>query len=170
MLLNLALIILLSLIIGRMFIGIGLPPLLGMIILGFLLGPNCFDLINVKLLAISEELRTAALIIILLRAGLGINRSTLNRIGLSAIKMSFIPCLLEAFFIIIISYSFINNFTIIDSGILAFIIAAVSPAVIVPQMLELKENGFGARKEVPTLVLAGASIDDVFAITFFSAF
>lgn len=146
-----------------------LPGLLGMIATGLLLGRNGTNFICQDILDISSELRTAALIVILIRAGLGINRATLNRIGVPAIKMSFIPCLFEGA-LVIIATCLLLDFTVVQAGVLAFILAAVSPAVIVPQMLELKEMGFGKNKEVPTLVLAGASIDDVFAITIFGAF
>ncbi len=169
MLLNLALIIIVAVVLATVFEKCKLPPLLGMITAGIILGDNCIHFICEDVLAISGELRTAALIVILIRAGLGINRETLNRIGNSAIKMSCIPGLVEGAFIIAAT-CLLLDFTWVQAGTLAFILAAVSPAVIVPQMLELKEMGFGKNKEVPTLVLAGASIDDVFAITIFGAF
>ncbi len=169
MLLNLAVIVITALLLSAIFEKLRLPGLLGMIATGVLLGHNGFNFISSDVMNISKELRTAALIVILIRAGLGINRATLNRIGVPALKMSFIPCLFEGAAAIAISHCLLG-FTIVQSGVLAFILAAVSPAVIVPQMLELKEMGFGKNKEVPTLVLAGASIDDVFAITLFGAF
>lgn len=169
MLLNLAVIIITALLLSTFFEKLRLPGLLGMIAAGVILGGNGYDFICPQVTHISSELRTAALIVILIRAGLGINRDTLNRIGIPALKMSFIPCIAEGATIIGISY-FLLDFTIVQGGVLAFILAAVSPAVIVPQMLELKEMGFGKNKQVPTLVLAGASIDDVFAITIFGAF
>ena len=169
MLINISVIIIVALALSYVFEKLKLPGLLGMILAGFLLGSQGFNYISTDVLHISGELRTAALIVILIRAGLGISRQTLNKIGVSAFKMSFIPCLFEAAFLIGISMLLLD-FTFIQAGMMAFILAAVSPAVIVPQMLQLKELGFGQNKEVPTLILAGSSIDDVFAITFFGAF
>jgi len=169
MLINISVIIIVALALSYVFEKLKLPGLLGMILAGFLLGSQGFDYISPDVLHISGELRTAALIVILIRAGLGISRQTLNKIGVSAFKMSFIPCLFEAAFLISISMLLLD-FTFIQAGMMAFVLAAVSPAVIVPQMLQLKELGYGQNKEVPTLILAGSSIDDVFAITFFGAF
>jgi len=169
MLLNLAIIIIVAVIFSTVFEKCKLPPLLGMIAAGIILGKSCIQFISNEVMELSGELRTAALIVILIRAGLGIDRETLNRIGSSAVKMSCIPGLMEGAFVITAA-CLLLNFTWIQAGTLAFILAAVSPAVIVPQMLELKAMGFGKNKEVPTLVLAGASVDDVFAITIFYAF
>lgn len=181
-LVNFSLIIIIALFFSWVFQKIKSPPLLGMLFTGILLGPYTKNLINEldihffdmffihdTILGLSNELRTIALIIILIRAGLGINKKVLNTIGISAVKMSFIPCIIEGTFIILISY-FVFKLPFAISGVLAFIIAAVSPAVIVPQMLDLKDKGYGKNKEIPTLILAGASIDDVFAITLFSSF
>src|SRR5699024_6992493 len=118
---------------------------------------------------ISSDLRKIALIIILLRAGLGINKDDLIKNGSTALKMSCIPGLVEGFFIFFAVMKFLN-FSFIEGGILGFVIAAVSPAVVVPSMLELIENNIGEDKGIPTLILAGASIDDVFAITIFTVF
>jgi NhaP-type Na+/H+ or K+/H+ antiporter len=169
MLLNLCIIGLLALIFNAILEKLKLPGLLGMLIIGMAMGPNALDLMNPVLMEVSMELREFALIVILLRAGLGLRKKELNRVGKSAIKMSFIPGLCEGAAIIAIAY-FVLNFNIYEAGILGFTIAAVSPAVVVPQMLELKGKGIGKDKEIPTLVLAGASLDDVFAITIFSAF
>lgn len=169
MITDFALIILLALLLNYLFMKVGLPGLLGMIITGILLGPGMFNLIDKEILLLLKEFKTAALIVILIRAGLGINRTTLNKVGGPAVRMSFIPCIFEGS-LILVSAHFLLDFSWIESGILGFVIAAVSPAVVVPQMLELKEGGFGKKKEVPTLVLAGASVDDVFAITIFSVF
>jgi NhaP-type Na+/H+ or K+/H+ antiporter len=169
MLISISLIILLALILNYAFTKIQLPGLLGMIATGIILGPSVLNLIDDSILALLQEFKTAALIVILIRAGLGISKKTLQKIGGPAIKMSFIPGVFEGFTILLIAH-FLLHFTIIESGILGFIIAAVSPAVVVPQMLELKANGFGQKKEIPTLILAGASVDDVFAITIFGVF
>ena len=169
MALSLALIILFALLFGRFFDRLKLPALLGMLLIGILLGPYGFDLISQDILNISSDLRMIALIVILIRAGLGIEKETLKKVGVPAIRLSFIPGLMEGAAVIIAAV-YLLNFEFIEAGILAFIIAAVSPAVVVPQMLSLIEQGKGAAKGVPTLVLTGASVDDVVAITIFSAF
>ncbi|MFR1710202.1 MAG: cation:proton antiporter [Clostridium sp.] len=166
---SIAIIILLAIIFNTVFEKIKLPGLLGMLILGILIGPYGFNLISRDLLSISPDLRKIALIVILLRAGLGIKKSDLKEIGRPAIKMSCIPGILEGFTIAFISTKFLG-FTFIQGGILGFIIAAVSPAVVVPQMINLMDNKLGTNKGIPTLILAGASIDDVFAITILSSF
>ncbi|MEG1254310.1 cation:proton antiporter [Clostridium sp.] len=166
---SLAIIILLSLLFSFVFEKFNLPGLLGMLILGIILGPYGFNIISNDLLNISTDLRKIALIIILLRAGLGIKKSDLKEVGKPAIKMSFIPGILEGLSIAIISTQLLG-FTFIQGGILGFIIAAVSPAVVVPQMINLMERNLGTNKGIPTLILAGASVDDVFAITILSSF
>jgi len=166
---SLAIIIILGLVFNRIFERISLPGLLGMLILGVLIGPFGLNFISEDVLNISSDLRKIALVVILLRAGLGIKKENLNKVGIPAIKMSFIPGLMEGFTILFVS-RFLFNITFIEAGILGFIIAAVSPAVVVPSMLKLIENKKGEAKAIPTLILAGASIDDVFAITLFSTF
>jgi len=167
--LSLALIILFALLFGRFFNRLKLPALLGMLLIGILLGPYGLDLISQDILNISSDLRMIALIVILIRAGLGIEKETLKKVGVPAVKLSFIPGLMEGTAVILAAVYFLN-FGFIEAGILAFIIAAVSPAVVVPQMLALIEQQKGTVKGVPTLVLTGASVDDVVAITIFSAF
>ena len=166
---SLAIIILLGLAANKLFEKIKLPGLLGMLIVGAIVGPYGLDILQPGIMNISADLRKIALIIILLRAGFGINKRDLKRVGTTALKMGFIPGLIEGFFIAFASIKLLN-FTFIQGGILGFIIAAVSPAVIVPAMLRLMENGLGSNKGIPTIILAGASIDDVFAITIFSGF
>lgn len=166
---SLAIIVLLGLLSKKLFEKINLPGLLGMIIVGVLIGPFGFNLLSKDILTVSPDLREIALIVILLRAGLGIKKEDLKKVGMPAINLSFIPGLLEGFTIAFLSMIFFD-FTFIQGGILGFIIAAVSPAVIVPSMLTLMEKGLGMAKSIPTLILAGASIDDVFAITIFSTF
>jgi NhaP-type Na+/H+ or K+/H+ antiporter len=169
MLLNLSIIIVVALLLNYSFTKLKLPGLIGMISTGIILGPSCLDFISPQILDISGELKTAALIVILIRAGLGINKTTLNKVGVPAMKMSCIPGILEGITVTVVSH-YLLGLSYIESGMLGFIIAAVSPAVVVPQMLEIKELGLGQKKEIPTLVLAGASIDDVFAITIFGVF
>lgn len=169
MAISLALIILLGIFSSYLFEKFKLPGLLGMLLLGILIGPYSLNLINDNLLNISADLRKIALIIILLRAGFGIKRTELKNIGKPALKMSCIPGILEGFAIAIAS-TVLLDFTFIQGGILGFIIAAVSPAVVVPQMINLINNKRGTDKNIPTLILAAASIDDVFAITIMTVF
>lgn len=164
-----ALIALLGLLSGALFERIKLPGLLGMIIVGGLIGPYGFSLLSEDILRTSGDLRNIALIVILLRAGLGIEKKGIKKVGKPAIKLSFIPGILEGLTIAFLSVQ-LFDFSFIQGGILGFIIAAVSPAVIVPAMLDLIDRGCGQEKNIPTLILAGASIDDVFAVTIFSAF
>ncbi len=166
---SIAIIILLAIVSNFIFEKIKLPGLLGMLILGITIGPYGFNLVHGDLLNISSDLRKIALIVILLRAGMGIKTSDLKKIGKPAVKMSCIPGILEGFFIAFISTKLLG-FTFIQGGILGFIIAAVSPAVVVPQMISLIDKKIGTNKSIPTLILAGASIDDVFAITILTSF
>ncbi len=183
MLANIAVIIIIALLFANVFKKLQLPELLGMIATGILLGPftrgfaevnlpqKIIDLffISDSLLKVSPELRMAALIVILIRAGLGINKKSLKKVGGNAIKMGSIPILFEAAFLVFAGI-IILGLNFIESGILAFVIAAVSPAIIVPGMIDLKEKGLGKKKSIPTMLLAGASIDVIFAITFFGIF
>ncbi len=169
MAMSLAIIIILGLIFNKLFEKLKLPGLLGMLILGVLLGPYVTNIISEDILRISPDLRKIALIIILLRAGLGIKKDTLNKVGVPALKMSCIPGVLEGL-TIMFAASYIFGITKIEAGMLGFIIAAVSPAVIVPLMLNFISSGKGEKKGIPTIILAGASIDDVIAITIFSTF
>jgi len=169
MLTSLAIMIILGLLANAIFTKMRLPGLLGMLILGVLIGPYVFNWLDPNILLISADSRKIALIIILLRAGLGISRDDLKKVGSTAIKLSCIPGIIEGFTIALVSVKFLN-FSFIEGGMLGFIIAAVSPAVVVPQMLEYLENGVGINKGIPTLILAGSSIDDVFAITIFTTF
>ncbi|WP_425447202.1 cation:proton antiporter [Dethiothermospora halolimnae] len=169
MALSLGIIIILGIIASSIFKKMKLPGLLGMLILGITIGPYGFNIISEDMLNISPDLRKIALIIILLRAGLGIKKDTLKKVGIPAIKMSFLPGLLEGFTILFLS-SYIFEISKIEAGMLAFIVAAVSPAVVVPQMLNFIDRRLGHKKGIPTLILAGASIDDVVAITLFTTF
>lgn len=169
MLVSIALVILVALLMNHIFAKCGLPGILGMIATGIILGPSVTDSIAPNVIELLAELKTAALIVILIRAGLGIQKKTLDKIGGPAIRMSFIPCILEGIFVTASAY-YILKLPFYEAGMLGFILAAVSPAVVVPQMLELKEGNFGKEKEIPTLILAGASADDIFAITIFGIF
>ncbi len=169
MIFSIALIIILGLIANRLFARFNLPGLLGMIIVGIVIGPYGLDWIEPAIMRNAADIRMLALVVILLRAGLGLEKDLLQQIGPTAIKMSFIPCLLEGFTVMGMAY-WLLGLPWVEAGILGFIIAAVSPAVIVPAMLNLKAEGWGMKRGVPILVLAGASVDDVFAITLFTAF
>lgn len=166
---SLAMMILLGLLTSYLFTRAKLPGLLGMLILGIVLGPHVLSWLEPDILNLSADLRKIALIIILLRAGLGISREDLRRVGPAAIRMSCIPGLVEGFTVAFVA-TWLFGLTFIEGGILGFILAAVSPAVVVPQMLDFMERGMGTDKGVPTLILAGSSIDDVFAITIFTTF
>lgn len=166
---SLAMMLVLGMTANALFVKMRLPGLLGMLLLGVLLGPYALDWLDADMLRLSGDLRLLALIVILLRAGLGIKREALNRVGMTALKLSCIPGLCEGFTIAFAAV-YLLGFSFIEGGILGFIVAAVSPAVVVPPMLYFIDNHIGAKNNVPTLILAGASVDDVFAITLFSAF
>lgn len=166
---DVAFIILFALIGNIIFKKIGLPGILGMMVAGIVLGPSVLNLIDPEIRAVLKEFKTVALIVILFRAGLGIDRATLNRIGGPAIRMGFIPAIIEGTAVAAISY-WLLELPLYAAGMLGFIIAAVSPAVVVPSMLELREKGYGKKEGIPTLVLAGASVDDIIAITIFGVF
>ena len=148
---------------------VGLPGLLGMIFTGILLGPYCLGLIDSSLLNISSELRKIALIIILMRAGLNLDLSDLKRVGRPAILMCFVPACFEMIGMIL-SAPKLLGISLLDAAIMGSVVAAVSPAVIVPKMLQLMDEGYGTKESIPQLILAGASVDDVFVIVMFTAF
>jgi NhaP-type Na+/H+ or K+/H+ antiporter len=169
MLTSLALIFLVGLLLGRVFKTIKLPSLLGMIMTGMLLGPYGFDFLVPSMLEISADLRQLALIVILTRAGLSLDMADLKKVGRPAILMCFIPATLEILGIIYFAPS-ILGLTIMEAAILGTVLAAVSPAVIVPRMLHLMEQGYGTARSIPQMILAGASVDDVYVIVLFTAF
>ncbi|MFO8070133.1 MAG: cation:proton antiporter [Alkalibacterium sp.] len=169
MLTGLGLLLLLGYIGGKMASKVKLPPLIGMLFVGVLTGPYVLNWLDSDLLLVSQDIRTFALIIILLRAGLGIKKEEIKEVGMIALKMSSIPSLIEGFTVTALAY-YLLDFSFAEAGMLGFIIAAVSPAVVVPSMLDLKAKRLGEDKQVPTLLLAGTSIDDVVAITVFTFF
>lgn len=166
---SIMLILFLGILFSKIFEKAKLPGLLGMIIVGIVIGPYGVNLLDENIIKISSEIRTLALIIILLRAGLGLNKDILKKVGATAAKMSMIPCIVEGFFITFAAHKFLN-LPFVEAGMLGFIIAAVSPAVVVPSMIKLKEKGMGMKKGIPIIILAGSSVDDVFAITLFTVF
>ena len=168
MLTSIAIILLLGLLVGWLFSRLKLPSLLGMIMIGIVLSPHCLNMIDESILAISGDLRQIALVIILTRAGLSLNLSDLKKVGRPAVLMCFVPACIEMLGTIIFG-PMLLGISILDAAIVGSVIAAVSPAVIVPRMIKLMDEGYGNRKSIPQLILAGASVDDVFVIVIFTA-
>ncbi len=169
MLLSIALILLSGLLLGSCFQKIKLPALMGMILVGIILSPHALNLIDESILDISADLRQIALVIILTRAGLSLDLSNLKKVGRPAALMCFVPACAEISGTILIA-PLLLGISHLEAAIMGSVIAAVSPAVIVPRMIRLKEEGYGTDKSIPELILAGASVDDVFVIVLFTAF
>lgn len=169
MLTSLALIFLLGLLLGSIFNKLKLPSLLGMILTGVILSPHALNLLDDSILMISPDLRQLALVIILTRAGLSLNLEDLKKVGRPAIMMCFVPACFEIIGIIILAPKLLGV-SVIEAAIIGAVVAAVSPAVIVPRMLKLIEEGYGVNHSIPQLILAGASVDDVFVIVLFTSF
>lgn len=169
MLFSIALILLLGLLLSSFFQKIKLPGLLGMIIVGIILSPYALNLIDESILNISADLRQIALVIILTRAGLALDLSDLKKVGRPAILMCFVPACIEMLGTILIA-PVLFGITHLEAAIMGSVLAAVSPAVIVPRMIRLIEEEYGTDKGIPELLLAGASVDDVFVIVMFTAF
>ncbi|NLC96823.1 MAG: sodium:proton antiporter [Erysipelotrichaceae bacterium] len=169
MLISIAYIIIIGLLMGKIFKVLKLPALMGMLIAGIIIGPFGLNLIDDTILNVSSELRKIALIIILIRAGLNLDLNDLKKIGRPAILMSFVPACFEILGMIIIG-KLLLGLSILDCALLGSVIAAVSPAVVVPKMLNIMQEGYGLDKRIPQLILAGASIDDVFVIVMFYTF
>ncbi len=169
MLFSIALILVCGMFLGWICKKLHLPSLLGMIITGIILGPYALNLIDESIISISSDLRRIALIIILMRAGLSLNISDLKKVGRPAILMCFVPACFEMLGMILIAPRLLN-ISVLDAAIMGAVVAAVSPAVIVPKMLKLIEEGYGTKQSIPQLILAGASVDDVFVIVMFTAF
>lgn len=169
MLLSVALILIVGMSLGWLCQKIKLPSLLGMLITGILLGPYVLNLIDASILGISAELRKIALIIILTRAGLSLDLSGLKKIGRPAVLMCFVPASFEIIGILIFAPK-LMGLTTLEATIMGAVLAAVSPAVVVPRMVKLMDEGYGTREGIPQLILAGASVDDVYVIVLFSTF
>lgn len=169
MLTSLGVIFVFGLLAGGVTKKVGIPALFGMIVAGILLGPHGFGLLDEKLLAVSSDLRKMALLIILTRAGLSLDLEDLLKVGRPAVLLCFLPATLE-----IIGATFLGpgllGLSTLEGALLGTVIAAVSPAVVVPKMLRLMEEGYGRDKNIPQMILAGASVDDVFVIVLFSVF
>lgn len=169
MLFSIAMILLVGMSMGWICKKIKLPSLLGMLITGIVLGPYVLDIIDSHILDISAELRKIALVIILTRAGLGLDLSGLKKIGRPAILMCFVPASFELLGMIVLAPK-VLGFSILEAAIMGTVLAAVSPAVVVPRMVKLMDEGYGTKEGIPQLILAGASVDDVYVIVLFSTF
>lgn len=146
-----------------------LPRIIGMLACGIILGPHVLDLLDPSILSISSELRQIALLIILLKAGLSLDLSDLKKVGRPAVMMSCVPAAFEilAFFLFA---PHILGITGMEAAVMGAVLGAVSPAVVVPRMVQLIDTGYGTKKSIPQLILAGSSCDDIFVIVLFSTF
>ena len=169
MLLSISLILILGMFMGWICQKIKLPSLLGMLITGIVLGPYVLNMLDDSILGISAELRKIALIIILTRAGLGLDLSGLKKIGRPAVLMCFVPASFELIGMILLAPK-LMGLTVLEAAIMGAVLAAVSPAVVVPRMVKLMDEGYGVNEGIPQLILAGASVDDVYVIVLFSTF
>ncbi len=169
MLLSIALILIVGMAAGWICKKIRLPSLLGMLAVGIVLGPYVLNVLDSSILEISAELRKIALIIILTRAGLGLDLSGLKKIGRPGVLMSFVPASFELIGVVILGTRLLG-LTLLEAAVTGAVLAAVSPAVVVPRMVKLMDEGYGTREGIPQLILAGASVDDVYVIVLFSTF
>ena len=169
MLRSLALIFLVGLLMGGVFNKLKLPSLLGMIITGMILSPYALNLLDSSIMGISADLRQVALVVILTRAGLSLNIEDLKKVGRPAVLMCFVPACFEIVGVMLIAVPLLGV-SVTEAAIMGSVLAAVSPAVVVPRMLKIMEEGYGVKKSIPQLILAGASVDDVFVIVLFTAF
>lgn len=168
MLTSIAVILLLGLLMSRIFMKLKLPGLLGMIIVGIIISPHALNLIDESILNISSELRQIALVIILTRAGLSLDINDLKKVGRPALLMCFLPACVEMAGTILFAPKLLGV-TVLEAAVIGSVIAAVSPAVVVPRMIRLMEEKYGTGQGIPQLILAGASVDDVFVIVVFTA-
>lgn len=169
MLTGFAVIFISGLALGELFKRLHLPSLMGMIIAGIIIGPCALDLLNDGILELAPDLRQIALVIILTRAGLNLNIDDLKRVGISAVLMCFVPACFEICATTIIA-PMVFDISHVEAALMGTVLGAVSPAVIVPRMIRIMDEGYGTKKSVPQLVMAGASADDIFVIVLFTAF
>ena len=169
MLLSISLILIVGMFMGWLCQKCRLPSLLGMLATGMVLGPYVLNLLDGSILGISPELRKMALIIILTRAGLGLDTSGLKKLGRPAVLMCFVPASFELMGVLLLAPK-LMGLTVLEAAILGAVLAAVSPAVVVPRMVRLMDEGYGVKQGIPQLILAGASVDDVYVIVLFSTF
>lgn len=165
---SLAIILLAALMLGNLFRKIKLPPLTGMLLVGIVLSPHVLNLISSDILNISSDLRQFALIIILTRAGLSLKLDDLKKVGRPVILLCFLPAMFEIIGYVVIA-PLVFRLSIQESALMGAVMGAVSPAIVVPRMLKLKENGYGTNKSIPQMMTVGASCDDVFVIVLFTA-
>ena len=169
MLTSLALVFLLGLLAGALCKALRLPSLVGMLLTGILLGPYALNLLDASLLSVSAQLRTLALVVILTRAGLSLDIGALKKVGRPALLMCFVPACCEIAGMALLAPPLLG-ISVLEAAILGSVIAAVSPAVVVPRMLRLMQEGCGTQKGIPQMILAGASVDDVVVIVLFTSF
>lgn len=169
MLTSLALVFLVGLATASICQRLKLPRIIGMIITGIVLGPYVLDLLDSSILGISADLRQMALVIILIKAGLSLNISDLKKVGRPAIMMSFLPAVFEIIAFVLFA-PLVLGVNRIEAAIIGAVLGAVSPAVVVPRMVGLIDERYGTDKSIPQMILAGASLDDVFVIVLFSTF
>ena len=169
MLNDIAIIFILGIFMALIFEKIGLASIIGMLIAGIIISPNQMNLVSDDIINLSSDLRQIALVTILTRAGLALSFEKLKEVGRPAILLSFLPATIEMLAIIFCAQRFFS-IDVIDSGIMAAVLAAVSPAIVVPRMIKLIDEAYGVDKNIPEMILAGASVDDVFVIVFFSSF
>lgn len=169
MLTSLALIFLVGFAMASIFQKLKLPRIVGMLLTGILLGPHMLNLLQDSILSISGELRQMALIVILIKAGLSLNLNDLKKVGRPAVMMAFVPATFELLAFVIFA-PMILGINRIDAAVMGAVLAAVSPAVVVPRMVMLMEEKYGTKKSIPQMILAGASCDDIYVIVLFSSF
>ena len=169
MLLSIALILLVGMALGWICKKCKLPSLIGMLATGIILGPYVLDLIDSSILSISPEIRKIALIIILTRAGLSLDLTEIKKIGRPAVMMCFVPASFELIGMVLLAPKLLG-LSILEAAVMGAVLAAVSPAVVVPRMVKLMDEGYGTKEGIPQLILAGASVDDVYVIVLFTTF
>lgn len=169
MLISIAAVLLSGLLLGHLCRMIRVPSLFGMIIAGIIIGPGMLNVLDDSLLAVSADLRRIALIIILIRAGLKLDVADLKKVGRPAFLMCFLPASFEVAGMILLAPKMLG-LSVLDAAVLGAVIAAVSPAVVVPRMIRLIDEGYGTKEGIPQMILAGASVDDVFVIVLFTTF
>lgn len=169
MLKNIALIMLIGMSAGWVCRKVKLPGLIGMLFTGIILGPYVLNMLDSSILLVSADIRKIALVIILTRAGLTLNLEDLKKVGRPAFLMCFVPATFEMIGMIILAPRLLDV-SLIEAAVIGAVVAAVSPAVVVPEMIKLMEEGYGTKQGIPQLILAGASVDDVYVIVMFTAF
>lgn len=169
MLLSIAFILIIGMVLGWCCKKVKLPSLIGMLATGIVLGPYVLGMLDDSLLAISSDIRKIALIIILTRAGLSLDISGLKKIGRPAIMMCFVPATFELLGMLLLGPKLLG-LSLLEAAIMGAVLAAVSPAVVVPRMVRLMDENYGTKQGIPQLILAGASVDDVYVIVLFTTF